>query len=155
MPGDPLIRVVQVTRITDELVSALARLIPQLDAAAPLPTREHLERVVRAPECALLVARDDTSEPGILGALTLVRYPVPTGVRVWIEDMIVDSEARQRGVGAALMSAALDRARREGGAHLDLTSRPEREAANRFYQRIGFHQRTTNVYRYQLDECEG
>lgn len=148
-------QVLQVTRITDELVSALERLIPQLDSTAPSPTRDHLERVVNAPGCALLVARGEPSEGGIVGALTLAWYPVPTGVRVWIEDMVVDSAARGRGVGAALMSAALDRARLEGGARVDLTSRPEREAANRFYQRIGFHRRTTNVYRYQFDEADG
>ena len=86
----------------------------------------------------------------IVGALTLVLFRIPTGVRAWIEDVVVDSEARGLGVGRALNEAALDRARDAGATTVDLTSRPSREAANRLYQRIGFVQRSTNVYRFDL-----
>jgi ribosomal protein S18 acetylase RimI-like enzyme len=54
-------------------------------------------------------------------------------------------------VGEALNRAALDKAKAVGAKTVDLTSRPSREAANRLYQRIGFAQRETNVYRYELD----
>jgi ribosomal protein S18 acetylase RimI-like enzyme len=86
----------------------------------------------------------------VVGSLTLVFFAIPTGVRAIIEDVVVDEGARGSGVGEGLTRAALDRARLEGCKTVDLTSRPSREAANRLYQRIGFVQRETNVYRYEL-----
>lgn len=148
-------QILQATQVTDELVAAFGRLVPQLNPAAAAPTRAHLERVVRNPGAALLIARDDASEPPLLGALTLAWYPIPTGVRAWIEDVVVDPAARGRGIGEALVRAALERARREGAAQVDLTSRAEREAANRLYQRVGFQLRETNAYRYRFDQVEG
>ena len=50
------------------------------------------------------------------------------------------------------VATVLDLARREGARTVDLTSRPSREQANRLYRRIGFVQRETNVYRFDLSE---
>jgi len=86
----------------------------------------------------------------VVGLLTLVVFRIPTAVRAWIEDVVVDESARGKGVGEALNRAALDEARRRGAKTVDLTSRPSRAAANRLYQRIGFVARETNVYRYDL-----
>ena len=77
-------------------------------------------------------------------------FPIPTGTRAWIEDVVVDEAARGSGMGAALNQAALDHARLRGAKTVDLTSRPSREAANRLYQRLGFEPRETNVYRLTL-----
>ena len=95
----------------------------------------------------LFVARVDGA---IVGSLTLAMYPLPTGRKAWIDDVVVDGDARGRGVGEALSRAALDEARRRGAKEVDLTSRPTREAANRLYQRLGFVPRDTNVYRFTL-----
>ena len=95
----------------------------------------------------LFVARIDGA---IVGSLTLAMYPLPTGRKAWIDDVVVDGDARGRGVGEALSRAALDEARRRGAKEVDLTSRPTREAANRLYQRLGFVPRDTNVYRFTL-----
>ncbi len=99
-------------------------------------------------EASILFAAEH--EGVIIGALTLVLFRIPTGVRAWIEDVVVDGEARGLGVGRALNETALERARQAGATTVDLTSGPSREAANRLYQRIGFVQRSTNVYRYDL-----
>jgi ribosomal protein S18 acetylase RimI-like enzyme len=96
----------------------------------------------------VLVARLDGA---IVGTLTLVTFRIPTGVRAWIEDVVVDDVARGHGVGDLLNRFALDLARAKGAKTVDLTSRPSREAANRLYQRIGFEPRDTNVYRYSLE----
>ena len=98
----------------------------------------------------LAVGDDDT----ILGSLTLVLFRIPTGVRAWIEDVVVDGEARGMGVGDQLNRFALDMAREHGAVSVDLTSRPTREAANRLYKRIGFEQRSTNVYRFDLKAAQ-
>lgn len=134
--------------VDDELVDAFARLTPQLSRSNPAPTREELDEIVRSEASHLLVARDDHRI--IVGSLTLVLFRIPTGVRAWIEDVVVDEAARGQGVGELLNREALRIAAENGAVTVDLTSRPSREAANRLYQRIGFKQRETNVYRYEL-----
>jgi ribosomal protein S18 acetylase RimI-like enzyme len=129
-----------------ELTLAVARLVSQLSSSAAPPSAEQLATLVASPAARLLLARGGDGE--IIGMLTLVVFPIPTGVRAWIEDVVVDERARGRGVGEALSRAALALAERAGARTVELTSRPSREAANRLYQRLGFALRETNVYRY-------
>lgn len=133
--------------VTDEVVEAFARLIPQLSSSNLPPTHEQLEALVASDASTLFVARVDGR---IVGSLTLATFRIPTGVRAWIEDVVVDEAARGHGVGEALNVEALDRARALGAITVELTSRPSREAANRLYLRLGFVTRDTNVYRYTL-----
>lgn len=139
--------IIEVSEVTDELVKAFDRLIPQLSSSNPPPTREFLADIVSSDASHLLIATEDGM---IYGSLTLVVFPIPTAIRAWIEDVVVDGEARGKGVGAALNTAALDMARELGAATVDLTSRPSREAANRLYQRLGFEARETNIYRFKI-----
>lgn len=141
--------------VTDELVAGIAGLVPQLSSSAPAPGRAELEELVASPSTALFVARQHDGEQGaarspVVGMLTLVSYRVPTGVHAVIEDVVVDGARQGAGIGAALVRAALEEAAARGSHHVDLTSRPGREAANRLYQRVGFSKRQTNVYRYTL-----
>jgi ribosomal protein S18 acetylase RimI-like enzyme len=141
---------VEEARVVDaELVGAFARLIPQLSRSNPPPTGDELDELVRSEASRLLVARDDSG--AIIGSLTLVLFRIPTAVRAWIEDVVVDESARGQGVGEALNREALRVAGEAGARTVDLTSRPSREAANRLYQRLGFKERETNVYRYELE----
>ena len=141
-------KVEEVTEVTDELVEALARLMVQLSRSAALPTPQELQQMVDSDVIRLLVARNDQA---IIGTLTLALFRIPTGVRAWIEDVVVDEAARGQGIGEALNRRALDLAKECGARTVDLTSRPSREAANRLYQRMGFKPRETNVYRYSLE----
>jgi ribosomal protein S18 acetylase RimI-like enzyme len=136
-----------VREVTDELIEALQRLVPLLSDSPP-PDREQMEAVITSDASRLLIARDATGL--IIGTLTLVLFRIPTGMRAWIEDVIVDVQARGQGVGVALTEEALRLARTEGARTVDLTSRPTREAANALYRRMGFTQRETNVYRFVL-----
>ena len=135
--------------LTDDLREAFDRLVPQLSSSNPPPTDDELRHIIESPASILLVARDDQSGR-VLGSLTLVVFPIPTGMRAWIEDVVVDEAARGQGVGEALNRHALDRARAEGAKTVDLTSRPTRVAANRLYLRLGFIPRETNIYRFTL-----
>lgn len=145
--GTGSIEVTEATVVDDDLVGAMARLVPQLSSSGSPPDAEALEAIVASDSVALLVA---VFEGVIVGALALVLFRIPTGLRAWIEDVVVDGSARGRGVGEALNRAAMDRAREVGATTVDLTSRPSREAANRLYRRLGFEQRATNVYRLGL-----
>jgi ribosomal protein S18 acetylase RimI-like enzyme len=139
----------QATSVTDDLVDAMRRLLPLLSRSAPAPTRRELSEIVESPVTTLLVARDGEGGP-VVGTLTLAIFRIPTAVRAWIEDVIVAEEARGKGCGEALTRAAIASARAAGAKTVELTSRPSREAANRLYRRIGFVERETNVYRYEV-----
>ena len=143
-----MIDVQAATAVDDELLAAVATLVPQLSSSSPPPGAEALERIVASPDATLFVARDGDR---IVGMLTLITYEIPTAMRAWIEDVVVDESARGQGVAAALVQAAVDRSSEAGARTVDLTSRPDREAANRLYLRMGFEPRVTNVYRRSLD----
>jgi ribosomal protein S18 acetylase RimI-like enzyme len=151
MSGEPgaSVTVSEVTEMTPDLVEAFARLVPQLSSSSPPPDRAELAQIVESPASVLLVARDP--EGTIVGSLTLALFRVPTGVRAWIEDVVVDERSRGSGAGEALVKAAVSRADASGAKTVDLTSRPSREAANRLYVRLGFQTRTTNVYRFSSE----
>ena len=145
---DVVIVVEAAASVDDDLCAAVAALVPQLSSSAPPPGRALLARIVEDPATTLFLARDDGRT---VGMLTLATFQVPTGLRAWIEDVVVDEAARGTGVAAALVQAALDHAGVLGARTVDLTSRPHREAANRLYLRMGFEARTTNVYRRTLE----
>jgi ribosomal protein S18 acetylase RimI-like enzyme len=141
------VAVTQATTVSDELVEAFARLVPQLSTSADPPSREQLEEIVASSAATILLARDDAGQ--IIGSLTLVIFRTPTGARAWIEDVVVDETARGQGAGEALVAEAIRLASDSGARTVDLTSRPSREAANALYEKVGFRARETNVYRYE------
>ena len=132
--------------VNEELHDAVAGLLPQLSSARP-PGVEELQLIIDDPDTSLFIGRVDGT---IRGMLTLVMFRIPTGVKAWIEDVVVDGEARGHGLGEALNRAALEWAAEHGAKAVSLTSRPSREDANRLYRRLGFVQRETNMYRYEL-----
>lgn len=141
-----------------ELVAAMERLIPQLSRSAKPLTAEQTQALVDQDSVYLFVFRTDkpvTAADGnevedgtILGMLSLATFAIPTGVRAWVEDVVVDAGTRGMGAGQQLVEAAVAHAQKIGARTVDLTSRPSREAANRLYRRCGFELRETNVYRY-------
>jgi ribosomal protein S18 acetylase RimI-like enzyme len=135
------------SEVDDRLVADFVRLIPQLSSSSPAPTAAELLSIVDNPHSVLFLADLDGV---VVGSLTLAFYRIPTGLKAWIEDVVVDESARGHGVGEALNLAAIDEARARGAKNVSLTSRPSREAANRLYQRLGFEPYETNLYRYQL-----
>lgn len=135
---------------SDEVCQALAALVPQLSSTAVPPTAEDVAAMVRSDAVHILVVRDRSSGR-LRGSLTLVVFRIPTGVRAWIEDVVVEEDARGLGLGRLLTLEALALARRLGARSVDLTSRPSREAANGLYRSVGFERRETNVYRFRMD----
>lgn len=141
------IQVAPVLVASADVMAACHRLIPQLSSSSTPISAQELEEIIGSDSTVLFAA---SSGQEIVGLLTLAIFRIPTGVRAWIEDVVVDDQARGKGVGDALNRAALTEAARRGAKTVDLTSRPSREAANRLYQRLGFKPRDTNVYRYDL-----
>ena len=142
--------IVRVTTVTDELMEVIARLMPQLKLKYSLPTRSEIEALVGSKTSVLLIVRHPDENGSIVGMLTLLIYRVPSGVRAHLEDIVVDETVRGQGIGEALVRYALDIAREAGANGVALTTNPQREAANRLYQRLGFNRWKTNVYFYEF-----
>ena len=147
-----LISVKAATEVDDGLVEAFSRLIPQLSSSSPPPTAAEVLSIIDNPNSVLFIAELDGEDDvrSMVGSLTLAFYRIPTGLRAWIEDVVVDESARGLGVGEALSVAAIDESRQRGAKNVSLTSRSSREAANRLYQRLGFEPYETNLYRFGL-----
>jgi ribosomal protein S18 acetylase RimI-like enzyme len=143
------VQVEVLSEVTPEVVEAFSVLLPQLSRSAPPLDQAALTAIIESPAITLLIARSDGR---ISGTLTLVTFPIPTGVRAWIEDVVVDEAARGQGVGEALTHRAVEHARAVGARTVDLTSRPARAAAGRLYERLGFALRDSRVYRFELGD---
>jgi ribosomal protein S18 acetylase RimI-like enzyme len=139
----------KIEELTDFSITALDAingLLPQLSPSVVALEESDLRNIVDSESTKLFLAID---EDGVFGMLSLVLFRIPTGRKAWVEDVVVDEKARGRGVGKLLTEHAIQVAREHGAHSVDLTSRPSREAANALYQRVGFEQRETNVYRFQ------
>ncbi len=143
------ISIKEVKEASKEIYNAMIELLSQLTSSELAFSQKDLERIVASQNSILFAAMDKEFENRIVGILTLVLVDIPTGMLAKIEDVVVDKTARGRGIGEAITLAAIQRAKELGITKIDLTSNPKREAANRLYQRLGFKQRTTNVYRYE------
>ena len=137
----------QVTQVTDSLLEAFGRLMPQLSPRLEAPSGERLRAVAAGPSAALFTAE---SGGAVVGVLTLVWYDVPSGRKAWIEDVVVDAAARGRGIGRSLVGAAVAWARSEGADRVMLTSNPARREARALYRSLGFGLCDTGVFRMDL-----
>ena len=133
---------------SESLADALVGLVPQLSRSNPPPSLEAVRVMLAHEAITQFIARD--GEGLIVGVATLAVFPIPTGSRAWIEDVIVDESSGGQGIGGQLVRAMLERARELACVTVDLTSRPDRAAANGLYRKLGFEQRDTNVYRFDL-----
>jgi ribosomal protein S18 acetylase RimI-like enzyme len=143
------VSVERATQATPELLEALQRLLPQLSPGRPVPTTLELKELMAAHGSTLLLARDDVGR--VVGTLTLVVFRTTTELRARSEDVVVDEVARGKGIGEQLVREALRLAGERGARSVNLTSRSDRAAANRLYERIGFERRDTNVYAFSLE----
>ena len=141
-----MIEISEIQQADEAVLTSVNRLLPQLSKSAKLIDIKQLNRLTES-ECTRLYFAKEGTE--VLGMLSLVIFPIPTGIKAWIEDVVVDERARGKGVGKALMKKALAEAVNLGTKSIDLTSRPSRETANKLYQSIGYQERETNVYRYK------
>lgn len=144
------VEISEATVADDDLVAAFARLIPQLSSSNPPPDRNALAAIVDNPDVFLFLARDRDDDDRVIGSLTLVTFRIPTGLRAFIEDVVVDENTRRSRAGWKMTEAALAKAKELGVTTVDLTSRPSREAANAMYQKMGFELRNSNLYRFAL-----
>jgi L-phenylalanine/L-methionine N-acetyltransferase len=97
--------------------------------------RRYLRAVRRFPHAAVLVADDDGR---IVGRLSIARDEHPASKHVADLGLMVAASHRRRGIGRALLDAAVDWAREAGVRKLELHVFPHNEAAIRLYEEFGF-----------------
>jgi GNAT superfamily N-acetyltransferase len=143
------VRIEAVAEVTPQLHAALARLLSQLNAKLPVPTNERLQRILDDPAVTLLVAKEGDE---IIGTSTVIVYSTPFWIKARLDEVVVDESARGKGVGEALVQACLEIGRERGAEVAELQSGrgPERAAAHRLYERMGFKLRETDVFRIAL-----
>ena len=142
-----MVEIIEISEASNEILSQVNGLLPQLSKSASPLSLESLDILAKSESTNLFVAKEGKK---VWGMLSLVLLPIPTGTKAWVEDVVVDSSARGKGIGKALMNHALKKVREKRGKSIDLTSRPSRETANKLYQSLGYQKRETNVYRLSL-----
>ena len=142
-----MVEIIEISEASNEILSQVNGLLPQLSKSASPLSLESLDILAKSESTNLFVAKEGKK---VCGMLSLVLFPIPTGTKAWVEDVVVDSSARGKGIGKALMNHALKKVREKRGKSIDLTSRPSRETANKLYQSLGYQKRETNVYRLSL-----
>ena len=143
-------KISEISNYSEEAFLAMAKLLPQLGPGTIVPTREHFRKIVESVTTHFFILEADNR--GIAGILSICTYPIPTGTKAWIEDVVVDECFRGKSYGKALMLHAIEFARSQGAKAVELTSRPSRIAANRLYKELGFVIRETNLYKLSLEE---
>jgi ribosomal protein S18 acetylase RimI-like enzyme len=141
-------RIYEANMATEAIAKAFKKLIPQLSPNCSVPSKSELENLINSNNTLIFVAEENE----IIGTLTLVFNKIPTGNKVWIEDVVVDNAVRGKGVGEELTKFAIEYVTSKGIKQINLTSGPERIAANKLYQKLGFTKRETNVYRLTIEE---
>lgn len=142
MTGAPQIEIADA--LTEHDVEQIEALLPQLSSTATWDP-ERVRAMLDSPGVDLFVARESGR---VVGMATLVTFPLPTGWRGLVEDVVVDTSLRGRGIARLLLDAMTAEATRRRLRTLDLTSRPSRESALRLYESAGFERRETNVLRF-------
>ncbi len=141
------VREIKPEEITAAFAERVSHLASQLRGGAIVVTREWLLELTAFPKTWLLIAQ---VEDEIAGMLTLSAFPRASGWTPWIEGVIAEEAMRGRGIGRALMERAIAICRAEGFETINLSSRPERVAANALYASLGFDKVPTYYRRLQL-----
>ena len=134
-----------VSQFDAALVAPINDMLAQLTSREASFGEQELRAIIENPASQLFILRD---EEKAIGMLTLGRYASPTGVKVWVEDVVVMNEYRGAGLGRRLINHAIEYCKANyAPCTLMLTSNPARVAANELYRSSGFEPKQTNVYK--------
>ena len=136
----------KINRLSERTFEAVSRLLPQLSSDAELLTRQYFKNILASESIHFFICELDKKQ--IVGMLTIASYKTPSGIKVWIEDVVVDESQRGKGIGKELMLFAIGYSKSLGAKDIRLTSRPSRIAANELYLKLGFKKHETNFYKY-------
>lgn len=143
-----MITISQLKEVTPHALDDLNRLVGELRGETQSKgTVEHLKTILHSEHISVFVAKDEDAIVGVAFLFAMQKIGKCIG---YVEDVVVDPAYRGQKLGEKLMQAIIERARDEKVTYLYLTSKPEREAANHLYQKLGFEIVKTNPYRLRL-----
>src|SRR3989344_3266373 len=134
-------KIVKLTRATKGAVRDINKLLSQLRENPQSPGKlSELRDIVSNKNVIMMVVLD---EGRVVGMATLYILQVMGKRKSIVEDVVVDSGYRGRGLGKKLMRSLIVAARSKGVKGVKLTSRPARKAANELYKKLGFRLHNT------------
>lgn len=145
--NDQMIQIQKVTEFTPALAEEIRHLAKQEGDNYQDLTDDDLKEMISYPTHTLLIARDIESGRAA-GMILVMTYRIPYVRKAYLDDLVVDTDFRQRGIATQLFHTALDVAKESGAAYVDFTSKPARVAGNNLYEKLGFVSHDTNIYRY-------
>lgn len=141
-------KIEKLSEVTELTAVALSELLLQLSSRARSLSTQDIQQIVDSGNTNIFIAK---VEDVIVGTFSLVIYTIPTGKKAIIEDVVVDANKRGLKIGENMIRFAIDYATSEGVRKIELTSNPQRIAANTLYQKMGFVKRDTNFYRLKIE----
>jgi len=141
-------KIIEVTEFSGDYLDSVRKFLRLLTSEPKQFTELNFRELLTSDNSHLFFLLDENT---IAGMATVGIYSSPTGVKGWIEDVVIDEAYQGKGLGRALTQHAIDYAKSQHADSLMLTSHPSRIAANKLYQSIGFEQKQTNVYRIKFE----
>lgn len=135
---------------SEKLLISINKLLPQLNPSNDKISPRELQTLLNSDSSRLLMAYERPVDNHAVGMLILLILRTAGGIKARIEDVVVDEKHRHQGIARQLMQEAVVMAKSHGCREIDLTSHPQRKAANNLYQSLGFTLRRTNCYRLYL-----
>ena len=135
---------------TEKILFEINILLKQLSPSTQELNDNDLMQIISSSNIRLFVVKTKEEGP-IIAMATLVVYKITFKTKGIVEDVVVDKNYRQQGIGKKLLEHIIKEARKQNVQILDLTSNPAREQANRLYLSLGFIKRETNVYRLPIE----
>jgi len=118
------------------------------DQNEPLGTQEDLDSIASPNRDIIFVtARDGEKIVGMASIYVATKFGKKTG---FVEDVVVSERYRGQGLGQRIMETAIEEAKIERVTQLYLTSRPERVAAHKLYEKLGFVMKKTDVFKLKF-----
>lgn len=139
----------RLSKVSAKNIEDINELITQLSPNLEMLKVEELNICLRQNYFWLFVAKEKEK---IIAMTTLICTNLISGKKGLIEDVVVDQHYRGKGIGYNMLSNVIDIAKKEKIKKLQLTSKPQRIAANEMYKKLGFVKRDTNFYQLNIDE---
>jgi len=140
------VRIEILREFSPEAGTALRNLVSQLGKNHQELTDDAIKEMLSYPTHNIFIARDIQTN-FIAGMMLCMVYRIPYVRKGYLDDLVVDENFRNRGIATLLFQSALAYAKENGAAYVDFTSRPQRDAGNTLYEKLGFKKRDTNLYR--------
>lgn len=107
-----------------------------------------IKNIINDKNCNCVVIEDNND---IIGFGAIIFFQIPTkGWTATIQDVVVDSKYRGKGLGKKLLYELLQIAKKNNIQIVNLTSSSKRIAARKLYQSFGFKLLDTGVFRLEL-----